>query len=308
MELAGNVGLEFDLTDLAWVTSDTVAVSDLAGRLSFVKVTENQCACLDAVVSLHKSSIRTLGNYDSKTLVSSSKRGVVCLFDLETQTVKKRLQLSTASAPFVVHALSTNLLAIGSEDGDVTLVDPRSNRVILHNAGLCSDYISGIEDFPDQKADELLISSGDGSFLLFDLRRGEPVASCDSLDDEITCMSPLCTDRTFMATCSEQGSINVFKYDYWGQPCDRFLLGGDKSIVSCANSPTNGLYYGTFDGTLGLLANHKIQNIYTYQDQINKLKHSPDKHLALLIENFVHFIDTSHNSQKAHERFLQEID
>lgn len=302
MRVCGRLQLECVGADLAWLDDASLAVGDLDGSISIVKVAAGSDPVVSKSLRVHKNaSIRTVTKVpNTDTLLTTSTSRTLCAVDLSTGKVNGRFKLEGKgiAAPHCAQPLMSGLLAVGDEDGSLLLVDWRAPKIAFSKVGLFSDYVAGVEDFA-QNASELLLASGDGSLEVFDIRKADMVASCDNMEDEITCLAALDSAKSLLAACTEQGAINIFKYDFWGQPSDRIVLGEEESITCCTAGDSR-LFFGTVDGKVGSMSGYKLGSSVELPAEVSKLSIGPRSLLAALADDRLLLVNTStQRSQKA---------
>lgn len=112
-------------------------------------------------------------------------------------------------------------LFMGNDDGDVIwaeLTEDLRKLHILSRFDHHDDMISCMELIPSWRI--LLAGSGDGSFSVISLRKnGKVLARSKTFEEEITCMAAIpSTKHVVLGT--GMGELKVFKWNYWGLPCE----------------------------------------------------------------------------------------
>ena len=155
--------------------------------------------------------------------------------------------------------------------------------------------MASFDDFDDQVTDMihlpyrklLLACSGDGTFLVVDLKQKKVISHSPSQDDEYTCLAAV-RNGSFLLFGSGLGEITIYKYNFWGEVADRFPA--HPGTVNCSlseNEQINILYTGCSDGIVRKLSVHPneiIDELGQLDDSIEKIAlFCPDESTQLLL-------------------------
>jgi WD40 repeat protein len=140
-------------------------------------------------------------------------------------------------------------IVTGDDDGMVRVWDVRQQAAVMefHEQ---EDFISDMW-YAQEKHDALLVTSGDGTFAWFDLRKQQLGALSDSLDDELLCVALVKGGRKVVAG-SQGGVLNMFSYGNFGDVSDRHP-GHPGSIDSLAVVDEETIVTGSSDGYIRMV-------------------------------------------------------
>lgn len=140
-------------------------------------------------------------------------------------------------------------IVTGDDDGRVKVWDVRAEKPVMefHEQ---QDFISDMW-YEKEKHDALLVTSGDGTFAWFDLRKQKLGALSDSLDDELLSVALVKGGRKVV--CGSQGGVlNVYSYGDFGDVSDRHP-GHPGSIDSIAVLDDETIVTGSSDGYIRMV-------------------------------------------------------
>ncbi|KAG8471153.1 hypothetical protein KFE25_009574 [Diacronema lutheri] len=138
----------------------------------------------------------------------------------------------------------------GDDDGRLKVWDVRTDAAVMefHEQ---EDYISDMW-YAQEKHDALLVTSGDGTFAWFDLRKQALGALSDNLEDELLSVALVKHGRKVV--CGSQGGVlNAFSYGKFGDVSDRHP-GHPGSIDSIAVVDEETVVTGSSDGYLRMVS------------------------------------------------------
>ena len=142
--------------------------------------------------------------------------------------------------------------------------------------------MASFDDFDDQVTDlihlsyrKLLIAcSGDGTFLVIDLKQNKVISHSPSQDDEYTCMTAV-RSGSFVLFGSGLGEITIYKYNFWGEVADRFQAHpGTVNCLLAESEHTNTLFTGCSDGIVRKLTFHPneiVNELGQLDDSVEKM-------------------------------------
>ena len=242
----------------------SILVGDIEGNIILFE--SESFASLNSV-KVHKKSLRSLTVHDS-SIVSASSSGNVAITDLATFSVERRLKLPEKTAVSYLHSVSPNIIALGDDDGILSFVDirVREKEGSIRKSSLFDDYISSIISFPNF-ANNILVTSGDGTLCYFDYQAGKTIAKCDGLDDEIICAAKTDEFGSKVICMTATGAVNIFKFDYWGQPDDRILL--EDGVSCCCKASNDSIYFSLFDGSIYEFKDHRARRLCQTDEDIS---------------------------------------
>lgn len=283
-------------------SSSSVVSGDIEGNITVLSGEKFKAS---AKLKVHKKSLRSLALVDNSA-ISASSSGHVAISDINTCQVLRRLKLPKKTPISQMQLINPHTVALGDDDGVLTILDLRKpdQDGLVRRASLFDDYISSLIS-SECAPNNILITSGDGSLKFYDYITGKIVAKCDGLEDEITCATKQAGENNNTLCMTATGAINVFKYDYWGQPDDRVLL--KDGISNCCSGDNGAAYISLFGGDIFEFKNHSVAKILQLEDDITCLKFdSASKRLLASNDNQLHFFTGITSQDKGN--FFDDID
>ena len=161
----------------------------------------------------------------------------------------------------------------------------------------------------------LLSAACDGHLGVFDLRKPELYAMSDNFEEDLTSVV-ICKYGRKVGTCTSEGIINLFSWDWFGDCNDR-IVGHPNSIDTMVKYDEDLVITGSEDGLIravSILPNKIIAILgdpTDYEDErfhIQKLALSHDKNflISCSLDDIVKIIDISHLAKRHKEDFDEE--
>lgn len=158
-----------------------------------------------------------------------------------------------------------------------------------------NSLVVAFDNFDDQVTDmvhlpyrkQLICCSGDGTFMVIDLKRKRIVSHSNSCDDEFTAIAAV-KNGDHILLGSGLGEVSILKYNYWGEFADR--LPAHPGTVNCllAESFHSTVFYtGCSDGTIRKLQIHPneiIAEVGHLNDSVERMAlFNPDEETSFLL-------------------------
>ena len=141
------------------------------------------------------------------------------------------------------------VLASGDDNGTVKVWDVRSRKVAYHLRHH-DDVITSFTPAPDKHS--LIITAGDGTLSVVDLRNGKVAARSDQLEEELLCGTVMKGGKKFVAGTTD-GTIAVYTWGQWADLSDRYP--NHPGSVNCMLPlGPDAILAGTDDGNLRALS------------------------------------------------------
>lgn len=138
-----------------------------------------------------------------------------------------------------------HILATGDDNGVVKVWDVRSRKVaykLRHHADVITSFT------PVLAKQSLLVTAGDGTLSVVDLRNGSVVGRSDQLEEELTCGAVVKGGKKFLAGTTD-GVLATYTWGKWEDLSDRYP--GHPGSVNCLLPLTEDVVLaGTDDGNL----------------------------------------------------------
>jgi len=149
----------------------------------------------------------------------------------------------------VLYRIDQNVIASGDDEGCVKLWDLRQQSCIKNYAEN-EDFVSDM--VYNEKKHQLLVTSGDGSMAIYDLRKNDAIDRTNTLDDEFLSITLMKNNET--AVCgSQSGIIYMYKYGVWYQQEER-LPGHPQSIDTMVKINEDLICTGSSDGLIRIVS------------------------------------------------------
>jgi len=130
--------------------------------------------------------------------------------------------------------INDNIVAVGDDDGAIKIWDIRSQECVYDVHEQEGGTVSDMDVHSSMHY--LVASNTNGSLGVYDLRventnqEKKLYALSDQMDEDLNCLS-LIKDEEFVAVGSEEGTINLFKWDWFGDCKDRIV--GHPEAIEC---------------------------------------------------------------------------
>lgn len=171
------------------------------------------------------------------------------VLDVGSETISWQRSKAHPAAINTLIPLRERGVVTGDDDGRLKVWDVRTDRAVMefHEQ---EEYISDMW-YAQEKHDALLVTSGDGTFAWFDLRKQALGALSDNLEDELLSVALVKGGRKVV--CGSQGGVlNVFSYGKFGDVSDRHP-GHPGSIDSIAVVNEETIVTGSSDGYIRMV-------------------------------------------------------
>lgn len=124
--------------------------------------------------------------------------------------------------PTVLHVMSPDFMAVGTESGEVQFFDLRSSLRPVSSVTAHPDYISSLATLPGEHRPQL-ISTGESTLSITDIRNGMIDSSEDQQDELLSCaFLPGRKSRAVVGTAL--GCLTFFDVGFWGHGVTQFTL------------------------------------------------------------------------------------
>lgn len=238
-------GLDFHPRD------EVVAVGMITGAVHVFSHSSGTRLRRTLRVKAHKGSCRASRFSPSGgELYTCGTDAALSVLDAATGAVSWRRGKAHASPINALIPMRERGVVTGDDDGCVKVWDVRSSKPVMefHEQ---EDYISDMW-YAQEQHDALLVTSGDGTFAWFDLRKQALGALSDSLEDELLSVALLKGGRKVVCG-SQAGVLNVFSYGKFGDVSDRHP-GHPGSIDSIAVIDEETIVTGCSDGYIRMVS------------------------------------------------------
>lgn len=249
-----------------------LALSTVEGNVHFVDVSKQT-----TVLSLDKwhkgSSIRKVRfSPDGKTLVTGAK--VTKLYDLDAGVCIRKLDTSVSAGSggsadgdgsarsdrvYSLVIVDHYLLATGHDSGTFNLWDYRTEKKPVMSISECSEYISDMDVNEGRKT--IAASSGEGTLTAFNIRaRRMELPQSELFDSSLTSVCFL-DSRKKCLVGSDEGIIQFFNVNEWGNISTRYPIKNCTSITSIRRIADSTVLLGDDSGitrALNILPNRVI--------------------------------------------------
>ena len=226
---------------------------------------------------ISQDSLRDVIFVDKQIVIVADSTGELCMIDLQTEMVIKRIAAHDIGISCMAKAEDFTFVT-GDDDGEIKLWDYRTKGLIKHYQST-TDYITDFRYVKHKKT--LLASSGEGSLSVFDVRKDEMYAQSEQYDDAMLSLSIVKNCEKVLCG-SQLGAIDVYKWGYWGEICDRFL-GHPESVDVLCEIDDNIVLSGSGDGLVRVLEispNKMLGVLGTHEYPIECIEISYDKKFA----------------------------
>lgn len=255
--LKDSIELEDSVTDVLFHPTSHILFAGLSnGKIVQYNYKDNK---IKSWKDQHIDSCRhmAIGKSEDSMLISVGADGNISWSD--TLTGKLIHQIRTGDDALChTHLLSftrdnldsNKIIVTGSDEGRVSLWDSRTsskNEKPLMSFSNHFDYISGLFS---RYGNTLVSTSGDSTIYVYDLRKGKIKAISEPLDHDIL-SSLLIHQGKYLICGMGDGSINMYKWDYWLEPINRILVHPNEiSIDSMVMIGDESIYTGASDGCI----------------------------------------------------------
>jgi WD40 repeat protein len=183
--------------------------------------------------TVNKSSTRVCRfSYDGNGLITGNATGGLAFLDASGK-VKSRVSKAFANPIYSLMVINENIISVGDDDGAIKIFDVRNNEVVWDVHEQKNGTVSDMDIHSSMHY--LLATNTNGTLGVYDLRvenssKNKLYSLSDDMDESLNCLS-IIRDEKFVAVGSEEGVIQLFKWDYWGDSKDRIL--GHPEAVEC---------------------------------------------------------------------------
>ena len=215
----------------------------------------------------HKGSpVRKIRFASNELIVSAAK--TIKLLDLNTGQVIRKIDNNSGQKIYSLLVIDNYLLCSGDDCGHFKIWDYRVDRGVYMENTECDDYISDM-DVNDSKR-TVVASSGDGTLSAFNVRAKRMEHQSELFDAGFQSIRFM-EDKGKVVVGAEDGAINIFNVNEWGNISDRFPIRGNTTrgqgfcsidAIELINDET--LVVGSSDGKLravSILPNKVIAEI-----------------------------------------------
>lgn len=255
--LKNSIELEDSVTDILFHPTNHILFAGLSnGKIVQYNYKNNT---INSWKDQHTDSCRhmTIGKDEDSILISVGADGNISWSDTSNGKLIRQIRTGddalchTHLLSFTGDNLDSNkIIVTGSDEGCISLWDFRTsskNEKPLMSFSNHLDYISGLFS---RYGNILVSTSGDSTIHTYDLRKGKIKASSNPLDHDI--LSALLIHQGKYLICGMgDGSINMYKWDYWLEPINRILIHPNEiSIDSMVMIDDENIYTGASDGCI----------------------------------------------------------
>ncbi|RWS17278.1 WD repeat-containing protein 55-like protein [Dinothrombium tinctorium] len=265
----------------------------------------------------HKgSAIRKVRLHDD-LLITAAK--TIKIYDLNKGKVVRKID-NDGCKIYSLLVIDNYLLCYGDDEGNFKVFDYRVDRGVHMNIKECDDYISDLDIDSNKRV--VVASSGEGTLSAFNIRakKLEPPQS-ELFDSGFQCVRYM-ESKNKVLVGAEDGAINIFNINEWGNISDRFPIRGQNSRCKGGCSvdnieivDTQNILASSSDGKLRLvsiLPNKILQEVSIEKMSIEALALNGDKNkVAVAAANFVIFHDVveceKNSSKSTNNEFFSDI-
>jgi len=236
------------------------AVGLITGELELWKYDDQEDRCKGKSV-VHSESCRVVKfSEDGSKLYSGSADRSINVMDLEGKVLWKHSDAHSSAVNCLASIEeSSSLLLSGDEMGEIKLWDARQKSAALSSLQEQTDYISDMVYTSAKKT--LLVTSGDGSLGVFDLKKGMTKLASKQIsgarDDDYLSMQ-IVKNGSKVVIGTQDGILNFYNWGEWGDLVDRFP-GHPSSIESMLKVDESTVCTGSMDGMI------RIVNIFPHK-------------------------------------------
>lgn len=151
----------------------------------------------------------------------------------------------------IKHLEGDHVFATGDDDGRIKIWDLR--QAGSGTAKACAmefkEHEGSITQFDYRAGKQMLLSvANDGMLGVWDLRKSELYAMSDSFSEDLSCVAVM-KDGKKVITASQEGTINIFSWDWFGDCNDR-IVGHPNAIDTMVKYDENMVITGCEDGLI----------------------------------------------------------
>lgn len=205
----------------------------------------------------HSDSVRKVQFSPSGEYLASGSKDKTLGFVDQNGKLIHQIKACHESGVNSIQFIDNQILASADEDGEIKIWDLRSGQ----NVWQCHEQEESITQMAiDKDQTMLLATSYDGSLGVYDLRKDPKskerlYALSDCLEEDLLALQ-IIKGGKFVLTATNQGTIFIFKWDYFGDCADLMRIGGQKSgsIDSLLKLDEDTVLAGGEDGYLRALS------------------------------------------------------
>lgn len=246
-------------------SKDIIAAGEIEGNVTVYSysISEENHVLLD--LRHHKKACRALSfSPDGLHLFTASKDKSLQAVDMNTGGIAHSVKKAHNSPVYCMKVISNSLLATGDDNGCVKIWDGRRAACVL-TVEDNEDFISDMAC--DAENTTLLVTSGDGTLSVLNIRRQSVQERSDHLDGELLSVAVVKGGRKVVCG-SGNGILNLFSWGQWGDISDRFP-GHPLSVDSCVAVSDDVVCTGSMDGKIRavhILPNRFVKTIGEHDD------------------------------------------
>lgn len=275
---------------------DFIAAGEIEGKVTVYSYSAFQQNHLLLDLGHHKKACRALSfSIDGLCLFTASKDKSLQAVDMNTGGVAHSIQKAHNSPVYCMKVIANNLLATGDDNGCVKFWDTRQASCVL-TVEENEDFISDMAC--DNENRTLLVTSGDGTLSVFNIRRQRLEQRSENMESELLSLAVVKGGRKVVCGNGD-GILNLFSWGQWGDISDRFP-GHPLSIDSCVAVSDSVVCTGSMDGIIRavhILPNRFIGTIGEHNDfPVERMRLSRDGNILASCshDQMIKFWDVSH--------------
>ena len=222
----------------------------------------------------HKGSPIRRAKFANGELMLSAAR-TIKLYDLDKGKVVRKFQNDHIKI-YSLLVIDNYLFCIGDDEGNFKAWDYRVDRGVFMHLKECDDYISDLD--VNQSKRIVVASSGEGTLSAFNIRAKRMETPQSELFDAGFQSVKFLEERSKVLVGAEDGAINIFNENEWGNISDRFPIRrntsrgqGGCSVDNLQVLEDNVIAAGTSEGNLlavNVLPNRILAKICTHNSSI----------------------------------------
>lgn len=229
-----------------------ISIAQLTGEVALWNFSSKGNSKLKALTH-HSESVRAVAfSPNGKMLFTGSVDCSMGLVDVETMQASK---MSCNLPVNVVKVYDENTVVSGHDEGEVQIWDARQAQT--HKLSLSwgeaehGDYVTDMCPVPGKP--HLLVTSGDGTLSVYDMRKRQIPFMSEVMHDDMTSVIVQKNGKKNQVVCgTREGVLNIFNYGNFGVPADRDT--GHPSSVDCLVSMNEQMFCsGSSDGLIRVL-------------------------------------------------------
>lgn len=234
-------------------------------------------------LQVFKKPVRNIISANTFTFCSSAN-GYVASTSEQVDEILWRVKVSKDAISALCYLEDMNQLAIGTDSGDLIVIDCDDPKVEIFRVESHDDIITAISYNPAKK---MLISvGGDGHVVATDVKRsncGKEHGRSECLEDEVLSMV-LVEKNSKIITGTGLGFVNIFNWGYYGVPSQR-IKGFKSEINSICKVDDSRVIVGTSKGTCQFINGEKRGASITFEGHSIECMDHFDGRLAHLDQN-----------------------